>query len=87
MLGRQTKRCDNILTGHFIRCTFFLLLAWAPVDIQNCLSNLWHRFNKLMESFIRVFGPYLVHIDLSALHPQDESLACFTTFKRFSIGL
>ncbi len=37
------------LTGHFIR---------TPFCLQNCLNSSWHRFNKVLETFLTDFGPY-----------------------------
>ena len=45
------------LTGHFIRYTL-LVLGWTPFCLQNCLNPSWYRFNKVLETFLREFGPY-----------------------------
>ncbi len=45
------------LTGHFIRYTL-LVLGWTPFCLQNCLNSSRHRFNKVLETFLRDFGPY-----------------------------
>ncbi len=45
------------LTGHFIRYTL-LVPGWTPFCLQNGLNSSWHRFNKLLETFLRYFGPY-----------------------------
>ncbi len=45
------------LTGHFIRYTL-LVPGWTPFCLQNCLNSSWHRFNKMLETFLRDFGPY-----------------------------
>ncbi len=45
------------LTGHFIRYTL-LVPGWTPFCLQNCLNSSWHRFNKVLETFLRDFGPY-----------------------------
>ena len=45
------------LTGHFIRYTL-LVPGWTPFCLQNCLNPSWHRFNKVLETFLREFGPY-----------------------------
>ncbi len=45
------------LTGHFIRNTL-LVPDWTPFCLQNCLNSSWHRFNKVLETFLRDFGPY-----------------------------
>ncbi len=47
----------HTLTGHFIRYTL-LVPGWTPFCLQNCLNSSWHRFNKLLETFLRDFGPY-----------------------------
>ncbi len=43
------------ITGHFIRYTL-LVLGWTPFCVQNCLNYSWHRFNKVLETFLRDFG-------------------------------
>ncbi len=48
---------DYTLTGHFIRYTL-LVPGWSPFCLQNCLNSSWHRFNKVLETFLRYFGPY-----------------------------
>ncbi len=45
------------LTGHFIMYTL-LVQGWTPFCLQKCLNSLWHRFNKVLETFLRDFGPY-----------------------------
>ncbi len=45
------------LTGHFIR-NILLVPVWTPFCLQNCLNSLWHRFNKVLETFLRDFDPY-----------------------------
>ncbi len=52
-----THTHTHTLTGHFIRYTL-LVLGWTPFFLQNCLNSLWHRFNKVLETFLRDFGPY-----------------------------
>ena len=39
-----------------MRCT--LLEGWTPFCLQNCLNSLLHRFKKVLETFLRDFGPY-----------------------------
>ncbi len=65
------------LTGHFIRYTL-LVPDWTPFCLQNCLT-LWHRINKVLETYLRYFGPYwhdsitqLLHI--CPLHIHDANL-------------
>ncbi len=41
------------LTGHFIMYTL-LVLGWTPF----CLNSSWDRLNKVLETFLRDFGPY-----------------------------
>jgi len=45
------------LTGHFIRYPM-LVTGWTHFCLQNCLNSSWHRFNKVLEAFLREFGPY-----------------------------
>jgi len=45
------------LTGHFIRYPM-LVTGWTPFCLRNCLNSSWHRFNKVLEAFLREFGPY-----------------------------
>ncbi len=47
----------HTLTGHFIRYTL-LVPGLTPFCLQNCLNSSWHRFNKVLEIFLRDFGPY-----------------------------
>ncbi len=78
------------LTGHFIRYTL-LVTGWTPFCLQNCLNSSWHRFNNVLESFLRDFG----HIDMIASHSCCRFVGCTsmmwisrsTTSQRCSIGL
>ncbi len=45
------------LTGRFIRYTL-LVQDWTSFCLQNCLNYSWHRFDKVLETFLRDFGPY-----------------------------
>ncbi len=45
------------LTGHFIRYTL-LVTGLTHFCLQSCLNSSWHRFNKVLETFLRDFGPY-----------------------------
>ncbi len=45
------------LTGHFTRY-ILLVPGWTPFCLQNCFKSSWHRFNKVLEKFLRDFGPY-----------------------------
>ncbi len=47
----------HTLTGLFLRYTL-LVPGWTPFCLQNCLNSSWHRFNKVLETFLRDFGPY-----------------------------
>ncbi len=51
--GRRTYT----LTGHFIRYTL-LVPGGTTFCLQNCLNYSWHRFNKVLETFLRDFCPY-----------------------------
>ncbi len=66
------------LTGHFIRYTL-LVPSWTPFYIQNCLNSSWHKFNKVLETFLRDFGPYW--------HDSMKWISRSTTSQRCSIGL
>jgi len=40
-----------------------LVPNWTPFCLQNCFNSLWHRFNKLLETFLMGdFGPWLLDI-------------------------
>ncbi len=45
------------LTGHFIRYTL-RVPGWTPFCLQNYLNYSWHRFNKVLETLLKNFGPY-----------------------------
>ncbi len=65
----------NTLTGLFI----LLVPGWTPFWLQNCLNSLWHRFNKVLETFLRDFGPYwhdsITHLlQICRLHIHDANL-------------
>ncbi len=68
------------LTGHFIRYTL-LVPGWTPFCLQNCLNSSWHSFNKVLETFLRDFGPYW-HDSITQLRISRS-----TTSQRCSIGL
>ncbi len=66
------------LTGHFIRYTL-LVAGWTPFCLQNCLNSSWHWFNKVLETFLRDFGPYWHDsitqlLQICRLHIHDENL-------------
>ncbi len=62
---------------HFIR-----YMGWTPFSLQNCLNSPWHRFNKVLETFLRDF---FVHIDMIASNSCCRFVGC--TSQRCSIGL
>ncbi len=74
------------LTGHFIR---YILLVQGSTHfcLQNCLNSSWHRFNKALETFLR--------IDMIASHSccrfvgytSMMRISRSTTSQRCSIGL
>ncbi len=78
------------LTGHFIRYTL-LVPEWTPFCLKNCNNYLWHRLNKVFETFLRDFGPYWHDsftqlLQICQLHIHD-ALSRSTTSQRCSIGL
>ncbi len=54
----------------------------VPFCLQNCLNSSWHRLNKVLETFLRDFGPYW-HNSITLLMTISRS----TTSQRCSIGL
>ncbi len=65
-------------TGHFIRYTL-LVPGWTNFCLQNCLNSSWHRFNKVLEAFLRDFGPYWHDsitqlLQICRLHIHDANL-------------
>ncbi len=68
----------HTLTGHFFRYTL-LVPGWTPFCLQNCLNYSWHRFNKVLETFLRDFGPYwhdsiMQLLQICQLHIHDGNL-------------
>ncbi len=66
------------LTANFIRYTL-LVPGWTPFCLQNCLNSSWHRFNKVMETFLRDFCMYWQDIitqllQICRLHIYDVNL-------------
>ncbi len=66
------------LTGHFIRYTL-LVPGWTSFCLQNCLNSSWLRFNKVLETFLRDFGPYWHDsitqlLQICRLHIHDVNL-------------
>ncbi len=90
----HTHTHTHSLTGHFIRYTL-LVLGWTPFCLQNCLNSSWHRFNKVLETFLRDFGPYWHDsitqlLQICRLHNQyiyGTGISRSTTSQRCSIGL
>ncbi len=86
----HTHTHTHTLTGHFIRYTL-LVTGLTPFCLQNCLNSSWHRFNKVLETFLRDFG----HIDMIASHSCCRFVGCTSmmlisrssTSQRCSIGL
>ncbi len=66
-------------------------LYWTPFCLQNCLNSSWHRFNKVLETFLRDVG----HIVMISSHSCCRFVICTsmmwisrsTTSQRCSIGL
>ncbi len=74
--GLTCKR--NTLTGHFITYTL-LVPGWTRFCLQNCLNSSWHRFKKVLETFLRDFGPYWYDsitqlLQICRLHIHDANL-------------
>ncbi len=66
------------LTGYFIRYTL-LVLGWTPFCLQSCLNSSWHRFNKVLKTFLRDWGPYWHDsitqlLQICRLHIHDANL-------------
>ncbi len=58
IVNPKMKICwAHTLTGHFIRYTL-LVPGWTPFYLHKCLNSWWYRFNKVLETFLRDFGPY-----------------------------
>ncbi len=68
----------HTLTDHFNRYTL-LVPDWTHFCLQNCLNSLWHRLNKVLETFLRDFGPYWHDsitqlLQICRLHIHDANL-------------
>ncbi len=68
----------HTLTGHFIRYTL-LVPGWTPFCLHNRLNSVWHRFNKMLDTFLRDFGPYWHDsitqlLQICRLHIHDVNL-------------
>ncbi len=81
------------LTDHFIRY-ILVVPGWTPFCLQNWLNFPGHRFNKVLETFLRD-SEILVHIDMIASRSCCRFVGCTsmmqisrsTTSQRCSIGL
>ncbi len=78
------------LTGHFIRYTL-LVPGWTSFCLPNCLNSLWNRLNKVLETFLRDFGPYWHDsitqlLQICRLHIHDATLP-FHHIPKVLIGL
>ncbi len=77
-------------TSYFIRYTL-LVPGWTHFCLQNCLNSLWHRFNKVLETFLND----CCHIVMIASHSCSRFVGCTsmmwisrsTTSQSCSIGL
>ncbi len=73
-------------------CTVYIHTYWPlyqvhlastgldPFCLQNCLNSSWHRFNKVLETLLRDFGPYWHDsitqlLQICRLHIHDENLS------------
>ncbi len=68
-----------IFTGHFIRYSL-LVPGWTLFCLQNCLNSSCHWFNKVLETFLRDFGPYWHDsitqlLQICRLHIHDVNLS------------
>ncbi len=51
-----------------------------PFCLQNCINSSWHRFNEVLETLLRDFGPYWHDsitqlLQICRLHIHDENLS------------
>ncbi len=74
----SVRYCIYTLTGYFIRYPL-LVPGWTPFCFQNCLNSSWHRFDKVLETFLRDFGPYWHDsitqlLQICRLHIHDANL-------------
>ncbi len=63
---------------HFIGYTL-LVPSWTHFSLQNCLNSSWHKFNKVLETFLRDVGPYWHEsitqlLQIYQLHIHDVNL-------------
>lgn len=68
----------TIQSDHCIRYAL-RWLDWMPFCLQNSLKSLWHRFNKVLETFIRDFGSYCHDsitelLQICQLHLNDANI-------------
>ncbi len=73
----------NYTYDHFIRYTL-LVPGWTPFCLQNCLNSSWRRFNKVLETCLRDFGPYWHDsitqlLQICRLNIQDVNLRSTTS--------
>ncbi len=84
-LKMKTDKCSlgwyirYTLTGHFIRY-ILLVSGWTHFCLQNCFNSSWRRFNKVLETFLRDFGPYChdsitQFLQICRLHIHDVNLS------------
>ncbi len=64
-----------------------LVPGWTPFCLQNCFNSLWHRFNKMLKTFLRDFGPYWHDSIMQLLEICRLQISRSTTSQRYSIGL
>lgn len=78
--GEDTKPLS--LTGHFLNQTM-LVLGWMPFCLQSFLKLSCHTFNKVLEKFLRYFGPHWHDsvtqvLQIYRLHIEDGNLqSCY----------
>ncbi len=60
-LNYKKNECMYTLTGHFIRYNL-LVPGWTHLCLQNCLNSAWHRFNKVLGTFLRDFVSHFIVI-------------------------
>ncbi len=54
------KNSFNLICIKYIHSLATLLASTGldPFCLHNCLNSLWQRFNKVLETFLRDFGPH-----------------------------
>ncbi len=78
LVSVYTYACMYTLTGHFIRYTL-LVPCWTHFSFSDWLNSSWHRFNKVLETFLRDFSPYWHDsitqlLQICRLHIHDVNL-------------